>query len=191
MSAAYARKLGLFDIIDEDFAGTVVGVGSSKTLGKIHAAPMVVAHSHFPLSVTVLEDNTGFGDANMKFLMGLDMLKRYRCQIDLAAGCLWFQGAAGRVAAPFLHEKDLPKSKGGVRDDDEAGPAPSSAPDATMVPPSSHARVPPAPATANSGAEALMALGYSSEQATRALRDGGGDLETAKTLLMFEPKRGR
>jgi len=112
MSAACAKKCDLFDLIDEDFAGKVVGVGSGNTLGKIHSAPMQIANNFFPMSITVMDDSKGFGDQHMKFLIGLDMLKRFRCQIDLAEGCLWFHGATGRVAAPFLHEKDLPKSKG-------------------------------------------------------------------------------
>ncbi len=44
------------------------------------------------------------------------MLKRSRCSIDLAQGRLFFNSADGRQAStPFLHEHDLPVSKGGTK----------------------------------------------------------------------------
>lgn len=52
----------------------------------------------------------------MEFLLGLDMLRRHRCSINLEVGALFFHGISGQVSTPFLHEKDLPASKGGTRD---------------------------------------------------------------------------
>jgi len=63
-----------------------------------------------------MDDSQGLGDKNMEFLLGLDMLKRHRCSIDLAEGKLYFHGSVGRISTPFLHEKDLPVSKGGTKD---------------------------------------------------------------------------
>lgn len=45
-------------------------------------------------------------------LRRLDMLRRHLCQIDLAKGVLRFTTL--NLETPFLHEKDLPQSKGGT-----------------------------------------------------------------------------
>jgi hypothetical protein len=78
-------------------------------------------------SITVMDDATLpiAGDKNedpsvakpkdMDFLLGLDMLKRFNCIIDLGNGKLKFQLGATILETPFLHEKDLDESKGGTR----------------------------------------------------------------------------
>lgn len=72
----------------------------------------------FPCSITVMDSDAGLGDKNMDCLFGLDMLKRHRCCIDHAKNVLRFTisggGGTGTMEAPFLHEKDLPTSKGGT-----------------------------------------------------------------------------
>lgn len=77
--------------------------------------PLNIAGNFFPVSLTVMDDSKGLGDKNMEFLLGLDMLKRHRANIDLVEGVLKFQGANGFVSTPFLHEKDLPQNKGGTK----------------------------------------------------------------------------
>ena len=63
----------------------------------------------------------GLGDQNMDFLFGLDMVKRHRCKIDLERSALVFGLPDGQsMEAPFLHEKDLDKNKGGIRGFDAA-----------------------------------------------------------------------
>ena len=67
-----------------------------------------------------MDSDAGLGDKNMDCLFGLDMLRRHRCRIDLAKNVLVFaigggaDGATSAMEAPFLHEKDLPTSKGGT-----------------------------------------------------------------------------
>ena len=52
----------------------------------------------------------------MDFLFGLDMLIRRRCKIYLERSALVFGLPDGQsMEAPFLHEKDLDKNKGGTR----------------------------------------------------------------------------
>lgn len=52
----------------------------------------------------------------MDFLLGLDMLKRHRCKIDLESNNLVFTLAPGQyLKTPFLHEKDLSEAKGGTK----------------------------------------------------------------------------
>jgi hypothetical protein len=51
----------------------------------------------------------------MDFLLGLDMLKRFNCMIDLGDGTLKFRLGEKTMSTPFLHEKDLDQSKGGTK----------------------------------------------------------------------------
>lgn len=125
MSKKCAQKCGIFDLVDTRFAGVAVGVGTGKILGRIHLVQLQIGHGHFPCSVTIMDDATmpmagGNKDQakakDMDFLLGLDMLKRHTCSIDLEQGKLKFRLTPGQyMETPFLHEKDLDESKGGTR----------------------------------------------------------------------------
>ena len=116
MSSVCAERLGLLHLVDDRFAGTAVGVGTGKILGKIHIVDLTIGGYDFPCSITVMDSKEGLGDKNMDCLFGLDMLKRHRCCIDLGSNVLKFPLAGGGegMEAPFLHEKDLPVEKGGT-----------------------------------------------------------------------------
>jgi DNA damage-inducible protein 1 len=202
MSAECAKRCEVFDMVDEQFSAMLAGVGNKQSMGRVHSVPAQIQGNFFPLSVTVIDDMNDKN--NIDVILGLDMMKRYRCQIDLEHGCLWFNGVTGKVAAPFLHEKDLPISKGvrvclfvcvfvqptnhhpqGVRMEGSLSPR---APSAVT---GGDARFAPvAPPINNTKAQQITALGYSAEQALRALQQSNDDVEIAKTMLMFEPKKG-
>jgi len=59
-------------LLDKRFQGIAQGVGTSKILGKIHAAQIEIGGLYFTTSITVLEDN------KMEMLFGLDNLKRHK-----------------------------------------------------------------------------------------------------------------
>lgn len=123
ISLSCAKRLELDHLIDERFSARMVGVGSAKSLGRIHLAPLIIEGNFFPITLTVLDDEKGLGDKNMDFLMGLDMLKRHSCNLDLVKGHLSFKNVNGQtVLTPFLHEKDLPEVKGGTKDYDPNNP---------------------------------------------------------------------
>jgi hypothetical protein len=92
--------------------------------GKIHIAQLQIGEYFFPCSITVM-DNAALpvaGDKkdaakpkDMDFLLGLDMLKRFNCMIDLGDGTLKFRLGDKTMSTPFLHEKDLDESKGGTK----------------------------------------------------------------------------
>ena len=110
-----ARECGLLDLVDTRFAGTAVGVGTSKILGRIHVVQLQIGEYYFPCSVTVMDDPPP-GASEMPFLLGLDMMKRHTCIMDLEKGVLKFRvGQCKYLEAPFLHEKDLDESQGGTR----------------------------------------------------------------------------
>lgn len=51
MTYVFAEKCGLAHLIDKRFQGLAVGVGSSKIIGRIHAAPLKVGWQGFFLQV--------------------------------------------------------------------------------------------------------------------------------------------
>ena len=71
MSKKVAEKLGLMRLMDTRFAGMAMGIGTSRILGRVHAADMTILGETFPCSFTVLEDN------KVDLLFGLDNLKRH------------------------------------------------------------------------------------------------------------------
>jgi hypothetical protein len=115
MSSKCADTCGLLHLLDTRFEGTAVGIGTGKILGRIHIAQIKVNDHYFPCSITVMDSDNGLGDKNMEFLLGLDMLKRHRCNIDLENSQLVFNTEHGKIVTPFLHEKDLSESKGGTK----------------------------------------------------------------------------
>lgn len=112
MTLECAKRCGISHLIDSRFAGKIVGVGQSTSLGKIMICPIKIGTTYFQMSVTVMDQ---LGDKNMEFLFGLDMLKRHRFVIDLEQGALRYHGANGPASTPFLHEKDLSVSRGGTQ----------------------------------------------------------------------------
>ena len=117
MSHTVAKACGLDDYIDTRFAGTAVGVGTGTIRGRIHVCQMQIGDYYFPCSVTVMESPaTGATGKEMPFLLGLDMMKRHTCLIDLEQGVLKFRLGPGQfLEAPFLHEKDLTEEQGGTK----------------------------------------------------------------------------
>ena len=129
MSKSCAKKCGIFHLLDTRFHGMAVGVGTGKILGRIHIVQLQIGDYHFPCSITIMDDATlpRTGNRNsaetteqakpkdMDLLLGLDMLKRFNCTIDLLEGCLKFKLGGSTLETPFLHEKDLDESKGGTK----------------------------------------------------------------------------
>ena len=127
MSKSCAQKCGVFHLLDTRFHGMAVGVGTGKILGRIHIVQLQIGDYHFPCSVTIMDDATlpRTGNSNnkqqeakpkdMDLLLGLDMLKRFNCNIDLLEGCLKFRLGGSTLETPFLHEKDLDETKGGTK----------------------------------------------------------------------------
>jgi phage FluMu protein gp41 len=80
--------------------------------GKIHILQLQIGTAFFPCSVSVMDDPAP-GATEMPFLLGLDMMKRHVCSVNLQKGVLQFPLAG--VEIPFLHEKDLGTEQGGTR----------------------------------------------------------------------------
>ena len=125
MSKKVAMQCGIFDMLDDRFQGIASGVGTGKILGRIHLVELQLqspdgVQYHFHCTITVMDD-AAKGATDMPFLLGLDMMKRHQCQIDLEKGVLRFRiPPTQHLEVAFLHEKDLDESQGGTKGFDAA-----------------------------------------------------------------------
>lgn len=97
-------------------------MGTGKIKGRVHIAEMTVkGFGHiFPCTITIMDSEQGLGDKNMEFLLGLDMLKRHKCDVDLGRNVLQFSVGHEKLETPFLHEHELIEAKGGTMGFDAA-----------------------------------------------------------------------
>ncbi len=72
MSQACAERCGITRLIDHRWAGTAIGVGTQKIIGRVHLGQMQIGNDFLPTSFTILEEQP------MDILLGLDMLKRHQ-----------------------------------------------------------------------------------------------------------------
>lgn len=99
MSQACAERCGIMRLVDRRFSGIAKGVGTQKILGRIHLAQLEIEKHYFATSLSVLEDQP------MDMLLGLDMLRRHQCVLDLHKNVLRMGNV---VETNFLPESELP-----------------------------------------------------------------------------------
>lgn len=95
MSAPLARKLQLDTKIDTRFQGIASGVGQARILGKIFNVIVELGHVEFGMDWIVLEV------PDQLLLLGLDLMRRYKCIVDMESNVLIFGGRGG-VEVPML-----------------------------------------------------------------------------------------
>lgn len=88
-------------LVDTRWAGIAHGVGTQRIIGRIHTVQIQIGNDHLTTSFTVLAEQS------MDMLLGLDMLKRHQCSIDLKKNVLTI-GTTGAEAA-FLAEGEFKK----------------------------------------------------------------------------------
>lgn len=101
MSRSCAQKCNIMHLIDHRWQGMAVGVGKQKIIGRVHMGQMQIEDVFLSTSLTILEHQP------MDILLGLDMLKRHQCCIDLKKNALLI-GTTG-TETPFLSESELPE----------------------------------------------------------------------------------
>lgn len=100
ISADFARQCHVDHLIDTRWMGVARGVGTQNIVGRVHCVQLQIAGAFLQMSVSVLADQ------QMDILIGLDMLKRYQCVINLRRNVLEIGSA--NVETPFLPESELP-----------------------------------------------------------------------------------
>lgn len=101
MSQACAERCNIMRLVDRRWAGIAKGVGTQKIIGRVHLAQVQIERDFLPCSFSILEDQP------MDMLLGLDMLKRHQCSIDLKKNVLLI-GTTGSETR-FLPEAELPE----------------------------------------------------------------------------------
>ncbi|XP_071052372.1 protein DDI1 homolog 2 isoform X2 [Onthophagus taurus] len=101
MSSACAERCNIMRLVDTRWAGIAKGVGVQRIIGRIHMVQIQIDKDYLTTSFSVLEEQP------MDMLLGLDMLKRHQCSIDLKKNVLRI-GTTG-TETQFLAESDLPE----------------------------------------------------------------------------------
>ncbi|CAG5129960.1 unnamed protein product [Candidula unifasciata] len=101
MSQACAERCHIMRLVDRRWAGIAKGVGTQAILGRVHLCQIQIGDVFLQSSFSILENQP------MDMLLGLDMLKRHQCVIDLRKNQLEI-GTTGTIT-PFLGEADLPE----------------------------------------------------------------------------------
>jgi DNA damage-inducible protein 1 len=84
-----ARELGLESQIDKSHQGIAAGVGRARIVGKIRNVGCELGHVEFPMDFMVLDVK------DKLLLLGLDLMRRYNCIVDMEKDVLIFGGRGG------------------------------------------------------------------------------------------------
>lgn len=95
MSDSCAKRCRIYSNIDKRYAGKAFGVGSTDILGRIDGLNMRVGPVSFQSRISILNN------AGVDFLIGLDFLKRFRCEINMKENTLILQVRDKRIRVPF------------------------------------------------------------------------------------------
>ncbi|KAF6211948.1 hypothetical protein GE061_012465 [Apolygus lucorum] len=101
MSESCAERVNIMRLVDTRWSGYARGVGIQKIIGRVHMVDLVIENDHLTTSFSVIEKQP------MDMLLGLDMLKRHECVIDLKRNVLRI-GTTG-TETTFLKESDIPE----------------------------------------------------------------------------------
>merc|ERR1719158_932549 len=204
MSQKAAERCNIMRLVDRRWAGVAKGVGTQKILGRVHMAQIQIEKDYLTSSFSILEDQP------MDMLLGLDMLKKHQCTIDLKKNVLVI-GTTG-TETPFLSEAELlacarlssqvneedavrSSAKDAAAEEDRqlaeaiARSASESSMDTSESQSSGKAATPaPAPAPAagdvnEADVANMMAMGFSREACVQELRNNNGDVNLAVAAI--------
>ena len=98
MSYSCAQRCRINNNIDTRYAGRAIGVGSSDILGRINGLNMKIGPISFDGKVSILRDS------RVDFLIGLDFLKRFNCEVSFKDRALRLQVRHKFYKIPLLSE---------------------------------------------------------------------------------------
>jgi len=180
-------------LVDKRWAGIAKGVGTQKIIGRVHLAQIQIGQTFLSSSFSILEEQP------MDMLLGLDMLKRHQCVIDLKRNVLVIGSA--NAETPFLAEADLPACARLTATMDGQAASSASAEDqmlkqameaskaeaAKRLKPdessSSSLSVLPEDKFSEEDVKSLMQYGFERQKVLQELRANNGDVKTATAAL--------
>ncbi|XP_003745507.1 protein DDI1 homolog 2 [Galendromus occidentalis] len=180
MSSACAERCGIMRLVDPRWAGIAKGVGTQKILGRIHLVQIEIEKDFLTTSFSVLEAQP------MDMLLGLDLLRRFECVLDLKQNELII-GTTG-TRTQFLPESELPAHArlDAVMDEESAMKAAlenskmdTSAGPSTSQGSSSGSVLSSLRYGTETQVKEIMALGFKREDAVRELEGAKGDKNVA------------
>eukprot|EP01065_Artemidia_motanka_P008970 TRINITY_DN14563_c0_g1_i1.p2 TRINITY_DN14563_c0_g1~~TRINITY_DN14563_c0_g1_i1.p2 ORF type:complete len:239 (+),score=63.61 TRINITY_DN14563_c0_g1_i1:63-779(+) len=107
ISPEAAVRCGLDRLVDSRYRGAAVGVGAATITGRVHITDVTLGDA------VCVSTSLSILDVGIPLLLGLDLLEKHRCLIDLAGRALVFSGARGRdgaakrICVPFLSEREV------------------------------------------------------------------------------------
>lgn len=179
MSAACAERVNIMRLVDTRWAGIAKGVGVQRIIGRIHMVQVAIENDFLTTSFSVLEEQP------MDMLLGLDMLRRHQCCIDLKKNVLRI-GTTG-TETRFLSERELPECARLTHPHEEGRRV---GPSISNVGPSGFdqrlneaTNILPNDRFTEEEVKEIVALGFTREQAIAELRKFGGDKKQAMAAL--------
>ena len=103
MGVDICRRCNLMNMCDKRFQGIAKGVGASRIVGVIHAAQIKIMNKIIMLKINVIENN------EIEFILGLDNLRKYSCNVDLKKNGLVFPDIG--ITAKFLSDGEIKRMK--------------------------------------------------------------------------------
>merc|ERR1719187_3075580 len=193
MSQKAAERCNIMRLVDKRWAGIAKGVGTQKIIGRVHMAQIQIKDDFLTSSFSILEEQP------MDMLLGLDMLKRHQCCIDLARNVLVI-GSTGNETN-FLAESDLPECarlSGGQRAD---GKSASEVEDQQIAEAMARSQsemkkeepknkdILPEDKFSEADVQTLMAYGFPRDKCIEELRTSNGDVTLATAALFAKSIR--
>ena len=98
MSYGCAQRCRISGNIDTKYSGRAIGVGSSDILGRINGLNMKIGPISFDGKVSILRDS------RVDFLIGLDFLKRFNCEVSFKENALRLIVRNKTYKIPLMHD---------------------------------------------------------------------------------------